>query len=385
MKCSRCNAVNKSSLTFCEKCEARLPDMTVIKKRNPLQKKTVAIIFIVLLAGIAGFAYMARDFLFPPSQLTESTSAVEEEYVETGKGEELGEISTGLGDEKKEQSVVTHAEKGVASIPAETSPKRVKRGTRVIAGWVSITDPWGREVTRFRAGMLGNGWLALPARACLGGSSWRFIPDYGPIAEISGGLWKRGDGVGLWHLSEVTNGLEEEGLGSWNEGEPVSWKSLESVKTRDALTLFSGVEEGFFMSVSIPDDINEIGLFVQNGKVVGWSFGQWQTQGYMWKGGTAEELKYDTLVSSFYPWSAAFTTSPLHTAGKKNLPWLWPCRTIMPVSTSLPLSLKDFACTRNSHPRTPLIMYCLRRLLNRSVPLSPMPSTAGRGAKSSIR
>jgi clan AA aspartic protease (TIGR02281 family) len=60
------------------------------------------------------------------------------------------------------------------------------------------------------------------------------------------------------------------------------------------------VEEGFFMSVSIPDDINEIGLFVQNGKVVGWSFGQWQTQGYMWKGGTAEELKYDTLVSSFY-------------------------------------------------------------------------------------
>jgi clan AA aspartic protease (TIGR02281 family) len=173
-------------------------------------------------------------------------------------------------------------------------------GTEVAAGWVIITDPWGRQVQKFRSVLAGSGWLTLPTRACLGGSRWFFFPDSGEGVEISGGIWIFGDKVGLWHLAGDSGRDEVQGLGSWSETETVSWTSIESSSSYDSVKLIPGQTEGYFVSASMPEHIDEAGVFIQGGKIVGWSFGEFLSKGYMWPGKAGADMQYKTWVKYFY-------------------------------------------------------------------------------------
>jgi aspartyl protease family protein len=148
--------------------------------------------------------------------------------------------------------------------------------------------------------MTRNGWLALPARACIGGNKWNFYPDSGGEYSISGGLWIGGDNVGLWQVSSKKGIPEVNEIANWNESEPVSWKSLESDNENESISLRAGPARGFFTSTTLPDDINEAGIFIQKGKIVGWTFGEWLPEGYMWPGEDGVALEYNTWVKYFY-------------------------------------------------------------------------------------
>jgi clan AA aspartic protease (TIGR02281 family) len=288
MKCIQCLTENQSSLSHCEKCGAPLP---VIKKNIPLSDITVAMVIVILLAGLTVSAYFFWDDLSPTGQVIER---------EDDQKEKHGEGEGSYGDVTNEQSALQDEEKDITDNSSEILFQDLKSGTGVIAGWVLIVDPWGRQVRQFRAGMTGDGWLALPARACLGGNKWYFYPDAGQRAAISGGLWISGDNVGFWHLAKNAGNIDGPQLGGWNNGQPVSWVSLESDNEYHAIKLGKHRNEGFFLSATLPDNVNEIGIFLQNGKIVGWSFGQWLKNGYMWPGKAETELNYNTWVRYFY-------------------------------------------------------------------------------------
>jgi aspartyl protease family protein len=236
------------------------------------------------------------DFFSRTSRKAETISAAEKEQYEN----KIKELAAELKAAKESQSADRDSEKEVNAETSEVVSVELQNETEVSAGWVVITDPWGRQVTKFRAGLAGNGWLALPARACLGGNSWRFYQDSGHESAISGGLWINGDKVGLWHLVERSGNVDGPVFADWNEKKAVSWKSIESAKEFNSLILPPGFTEGYFVSTSLPEHIDESGVFLQDGKIVGWSFGRWLAKGYMWDGNAGKALKYNTWVKYFY-------------------------------------------------------------------------------------
>ncbi len=184
VKCIQCHTENERSLGHCEKCGASLP---VIKRSVP---RTVVIFLAVLLVWAGGFAYFARDIIFHSSPMLKIKSAIYKDGNEKGKREKRKGRSV-----KGEKGKVTPKTTGIFT-------EDIKKRKEVVAGWVVISDPYGRQVNKFRAALAADGWLALPARACLGGSRWHFYTGPERKTEISGGLWIYGDKVGLWHLAE---------------------------------------------------------------------------------------------------------------------------------------------------------------------------------------
>ncbi len=293
MKCTRCNTENKRSLSYCEKCGAPL-EFSI--ESNGSREITIFMVIVILLIMSLGYVYFFHGILFPTDKTTEIESSVYKNKYEKGKQEKQKGLEMKLRAKIKKQPAVKAEEKKITTKTA----KELKDGKDVAAGWVTITDPWGRQVKKFRAGLAGDGWLALPARACIGGSRWYFFPDVGQETEISGGLWINGDKVGLWHLTKNDGNFDGPELASWNDKEPVSWFSLESADKYHSVNLSAGLYEGYFISSSLPDYINEIGIFVQSGKIVGWSFGQLLAKGYMWPGKAGTDLEYTTWVRYFY-------------------------------------------------------------------------------------
>ncbi len=297
MKCIVCHVDNKRSLKYCEKCGAPLP----VIKRSGFFKAAVGVgAMVILFALIGRYADMQRPPSYSALQLSESQREISQR--EEGNQERInpegspmtGKAAvTGQSESRKEKEER-------AALAGETLQGDRENQARLTTGWVQITDPWGRQVRRFRSALAGNGWLALPARACYGGKSWRFYSDSGENGEISGGLWIFGDKVGFWQLAAKGGMSDGPELAPWNEKEPVSWVSLESTAEYNGITLLAGLNMGYFLSSPLPDFINESGIFLQGDRIVGWSFGEFLPEAYMWSGEAGTNLEYKTWVQYFY-------------------------------------------------------------------------------------
>jgi len=293
MKCSVCDKENESGRTHCERCGTAL---TQEMRRDESQNRKVLIALTLLLFSVAALAYFFRGAIFPDAQKSPSMAVIEREQYE----KRVAELEAQLKSARLDLETVTGSEQEVPDESDESLLQTENEGKSVIAGWVLIRDPWGSQIGKFRSGLSGNGWLALPARACLGGTRWTFYPDNGGEHEISGGLWIQGDRVGLWQLSEIKDDMNRLDFASWNRRVPVSWVSLESTRKYESIQLQPGLAEGFFIAVSLPHRINEIGMFMQDDKIVGWSFGSWLAKGYMWPPQARTDMEYKTWVKYFY-------------------------------------------------------------------------------------
>ena len=264
IRCSHCQADNDTSLSYCSKCGSPLGENTW---EGPSGRKIAIFILLVLLVFAVIFAYFNRQAAGPDERVA-GLSADEKEQYEN----KLKELQARLIHARKELSAFKDSEDVVNTEIPDIPLDDLKANENAVAGWIMVSDPWGRQIRKFRAGMSRNGWLALPARACLGGNKLNFYPDSGGEYSISGGLWIGGDKVGLWQVTGKPGFPEVNEIAFWNESEPVSWKSLESDKENELISLRPGTARGFFTSAILPDDINEAGIFLQNGKIVGWTF-----------------------------------------------------------------------------------------------------------------
>ncbi len=294
MKCLRCHTENRDSVSYCEKCGSLLYRRRKSDRYRKM-KITAAISVISVFAAVLLLLFHLK--VFTPDQPDVATADINKK----------ADLQHALA--KKKESVPPSTGKKIKAKSAEKKPApavnkaisgEMDAGNEVATGWVFVMDPWGKQVRKFRSGLAGSGWLALPTRACLGGSRWIFFPDSGEGVEISGGLWIFGDSVGLWHLAKEDGSDEGPELGAWNEGDVVSWVSIESVASLDSLKLLPGPKDGYFVSASMPSSIDEAGVFMQKGKIVGWSFGELLSSAYMWPGKSDDDMKYKTWVKYFY-------------------------------------------------------------------------------------
>ena len=286
IQCRHCQTDNEISLSFCSKCGSPLGEKT---GEGPSGRRIAFLIIMVLLIFAVIFVYKGSY------EQSAGLSSDEKEQYES----RLEELEARL-IEAREELLVLNSEGGAGTEIPDIPLDDLTAIDNAVAGWIMVSDPWGRQTSKFRAGMTRNGWIALPARACIGGNKWNFYPDSGGEYSISGGLWIGGDEVGLWQVSSKNGIPEVSEIATWNESEPVSWKSLESDNENELISLRAGPTSGFFTSATLPDDINEAGIFIQKGEIVGWTFGEWLAEGYMWPREDGVALEYNTWVRYFY-------------------------------------------------------------------------------------
>lgn len=267
----------------------------------------MTVVLAMIFFWLAGFALLFRDTLLPQLAGPSQISAAQRQELEARKLAKRREMNVrlqaALADAQgKAPAAAGEAKATDAAAVGKTAEPQV--ASTLNAGWLSILDPWGHLVARTRAAVIGDGWLALPTRAAYAGAQWIFSRDGGGETEVSGGLWRAGEAVGLWHLAANVAPGEGLSLAAWRDGAPLVWLSLESMNEFPDVRLTPGKQQGDYLVCATPESIREFGVFIQGNSIVGWSFGPWLGHVYLWNGKSELELKADTDVRAFY--SATF-------------------------------------------------------------------------------
>jgi len=166
-------------------------------------------------------------------------------------------------------------------------------------GTVTIQDIAGDLVAQIPAAIVGRGWMALPAEACLSGYSWQYHSKGGDIIEIAGGIIGENDSAGIWQLQPgyLVTGPR---LSPWDASKSLQWASIVSDKRRAPVLPPDAVDERYVTRIVLPEIPIEAGVFIQNDHVVGWTFGGSTATGYLWRGLDGENLVYDISVYDYY-------------------------------------------------------------------------------------
>jgi clan AA aspartic protease (TIGR02281 family) len=162
-----------------------------------------------------------------------------------------------------------------------------------------VRDAAGREVSRLPAAVFGGGWLALPAAALLGGEELVFQTGDSGAVRISTGAWEPGDPVALWKV-DAGNSPATLDLAAWRQSLPLEWRPFQLNGSPARLEVGASRRTGSFVRFARPYELRAPGVFVQEGAIVGWTFGEPFEQAYLWAGPAGAELAPRIRVDQFF-------------------------------------------------------------------------------------
>ena len=274
MLCTICKNENPGDAKFCSQCGAPLK---VIPDAPPAGSKwgtSLAIILVICVGFILYFQYFLSD------------SRKQTEKI-------ISPLTSPVDDSEDADSM--SAEKSLI-IQVDNEAGALKK---IPVGRVIIMNRWGKEIARLPSAVAGGAWVALPVKTCLGGEKWIFRSEERPEARIEGGIWRGTDTVGLWRL-EYGQWFDSPEIFPWTEDQPLEWLSLETGKRQEIGNISSVIKDGLFRRFSSPEINAEPGVFIQDSRIVGWSFGKILEGGFLWVGPAGEGLDYKIKVEQFY-------------------------------------------------------------------------------------
>ncbi|MCK5601400.1 hypothetical protein KAR91_06020, partial [Candidatus Pacearchaeota archaeon] len=211
---------------------------------------------------------------------------------EESSGESSGESSSLIEKEEnqfpKSQKVILDNNASAVTphtlpLPPPSLAKKTKDDSLIVpvVGEVKMHDKQDNEIASIKSLVMSGGLVALPTRACLGAVDWQFSSYDGHIGSpVVDGIWREDDTIGLWRIRD--NAERSFSLSQWDATLPLSWLSLQTGMLISEVSVHVEMNQGDFAYLSIQDDLHVPGVFVQNGKVVGWTFGDWLEGGYLW-------------------------------------------------------------------------------------------------------
>lgn len=252
MICRRCQTPNLDSATVCSRCGSFLFDRPARRKRA--RWYLYPVLALALLAG----GYFVRALLTrtPPAA------------GEKGSGPAPGQT-------------------------AVTSPISASAVSPAYQGEIIARAAGGEAVSRFTSSFSREGWTAMPVWGALGGE--RLVLKTADQSELAvdEGHWRAGDPVVLWRVRAEGESTARE-LASWQPQLPLQWFSSSSGSQGVAMEIISPRERGSFLCFDLPETVTEPGILVQDGRIVGWTFGQGMIKAYLWKGQGGPDLAADT-------------------------------------------------------------------------------------------
>jgi clan AA aspartic protease (TIGR02281 family) len=274
LTCPKCKTANPLESNFCLNCGTRL------LTPSSSNFKWSWVIFLIIC--VAGFLYY---FHFRITELEPQKKSP-------------AEISPADTPAPRKAEVKT-PEKEVSLKKDEAITLSTSSNIKIPVGVVLIKDISGKIINEIPAPVIGGGWVALPTRACLGGSEW--VLKMGPDLEvsISGGFYNDFDKIGLWRISE---GFRIDGpeLYPWSADEQLTWLALTSLNTSETVELENPNVQGYFTEGILTGDISESGVLMQQDRAVGWTFGDMVAGAFVWHGDEGKYLQPEIRVDDFY-------------------------------------------------------------------------------------
>jgi clan AA aspartic protease (TIGR02281 family) len=274
LTCPKCKTANPLESNFCLNCGSRL----LTRSRRKFKWSWV----IVLAICVAGAIY------YFPSQIPEIESQQKAPL-------EIAPAETPA----PRKAAAKRPEKEVPIKKDEPVSLSTESNVKIPVGLVLIKDINGKIINQMPVPVVGGGWVALPIRACLGGSEW--ILKMGPELEVSiqSGIYNEYEKVGLWRILEDFR-IDGPELHPWSPDRELTWISLTSENDSESVELGNSNAQGNFIEGDLSSDINEGGLLMQQDRAVGWTFGDFITGAFVWRNDEGKFLQPEIRVDDFY-------------------------------------------------------------------------------------
>jgi len=200
-----------------------------------------------------------------------------------------------LQSPQKETSTLAATTKGgsIHAAPAE------EKEYPLIIGGIVVKDFEGREISECVSAICGGNWIALPVWSLLGGKNLVFQTAESEEIPVERGIWATGDPLVILRL-EADQLEKTPKFYPWKQYKPLEWRSFLKKNSGFQVDTASPEKRGTFLSFPLPYEIQEAGVFMQEGHVVGWAFPDWLDNGYLWGGPAGVDLSPDVRMDQFF-------------------------------------------------------------------------------------
>ncbi len=285
ISCPACHSDNLDNSVYCCQCGSPM------RKGIPIKYRKSQWMSIILMSLVLSVLMTIGLQLFSSCRKVQLT---EERQDQAAPAVPAALSQTGLpGTTSSNREKYTSPPERLFSDKKE-APKR----KLLVVGHVAIINHDGKKIAEIPAAIVNGAWLALPARACIGGKKWLFSSKDGGATAIEGGLWNRGNAAGFWRLVGKKK-YPGPFLDTWQQDKPVRLLLFQSGKLSKEMSLTPDGQEGVFAYCSLPGPMGP-GVFLQDGNVVGWSFGDMLAGAYMWTLPSGTDFEYEDSVEDFY-------------------------------------------------------------------------------------
>jgi hypothetical protein len=271
--CPQCRIKNPIESDICYSCGASLHEIPAKKARRfwlPIA------VFILCVFSVLYYYYRSHPTTPPPAK----------SKVSSAKKPTPTRQQARLPEKASPVKPVTDSESDAEQI-------------NIPIGVLRIKDVTGKLISEITVPVVGGGWIAVPTRSSLGGSNWVLQMSSGNQLEIEGGITNDLDQINLWRIREDLN-IESPDLYPWSAGRPLTWRALTSQDPPEPVEVRDIGRQGNFYKGSIPDGINDSGVFVQADRVVGWTFGDFIEGAFLWAGDEGRNLRAEIRVDDYY-------------------------------------------------------------------------------------
>ena len=196
------------------------------------------------------------------------------------------------------EAPLTRWDPAAPGLPMELEPSAVAPPP-VNAGELTLRDVAAAQLGAYPVAVVSSGWFAFPRQFLVGAYDWQVMLTVGGSLAVEGGILQDGDPVGLWQVS-TNSPMEGIDLAPWQRSQPLRWFPIDDAQTLRTLQISSVESFGNFDRIPFDTDIVGPGVFIQNGTIVGWSFGPWLPGGYLWTGRRGSELLPEFYTEDFY-------------------------------------------------------------------------------------
>ncbi len=193
--------------------------------------------------------------------------------------------------------------RSIARQPSE--PPQDRAGTAaastaaILVAELTLADVNDHKILSAPVAVLTPGWFAFPARSGVGAYSWQVDLPSGRRFDVEGGILHDTAPVGLWQLPAATT-IGQTGLMPWSPDQPVTWQPLDEQQAVQQVPIRGTENLGDFVRIPFQASEETPGVLVQNGQVVGWTFGDLMPGGYLWTGNRGMDLAAEFYPEDFY-------------------------------------------------------------------------------------
>ena len=188
---------------------------------------------------------------------------------------------------------------GSNGTPVEGDPSAIEALLVNNTGTLLLRDITREMLGSYPVAIVSSGWFAFPTQLLIGAHTWQVELQDGRAAAVEGAILQDGDPAGLWEVT-LNTPLGGPALVPWTSQRPLYWYPLDASGPGRRIALPSTETLGNFDRIALAEEDTAWGVFIQEGSIVGWSFGDWAPGGYLWTGRTGSALIPEFYTDDFY-------------------------------------------------------------------------------------